>query len=171
MKNGGCTVRQLLAALQQIKQCPTLPDLRGALDDLHASLHTPDHPLHLASDDRDLPPADTVVVVRQGYLRGELEQIATAQTLERARYYLDRLTRALTEERTSTINDLNLNRWKEYTDIQTDSLWHIERRDRSGIHSAGYWGNFVPQIPNQMMRRYTRRGEWVLIRLPGRAPP
>src|SRR5262249_59995710 len=33
---------------------------------------------------------------------------------------------------------------------------------RSGVHSAGYWGNFVPQIPHQMMRRYTKRGEWVL---------
>lgn len=27
---------------------------------------------------------------------------------------------------------------------------------------AGYWGNFIPQIPHQMMRRYTKQGDWVL---------
>jgi len=38
----------------------------------------------------------------------------------------------------------------------------IDRRDSSGVHTAGYWGNFVPQIPNQIIRRYTKKGEWVL---------
>jgi len=60
------------------------------------------------------------------------------------------------------LNDINLNRWKEYNDILTDSLWDLDKRDRSGTHSAGYWGNFIPQIPNQLLRRYTKRGEWVL---------
>ena len=44
----------------------------------------------------------------------------------------------------------------------TDSLWIIDRRDNSGAHTGAYWGNFVPQIPRQMMLRYTRVGEWVL---------
>jgi hypothetical protein len=30
------------------------------------------------------------------------------------------------------INDLNLNNWKEYQDIITDSLWIIGERDKSG---------------------------------------
>lgn len=64
--------------------------------------------------------------------------------------------------RTSTINDINLNRWKEYEEIYTDSLWIINRRDSSGVHMADYWGNFIPQIPRQMLLRYTRKGEWVL---------
>lgn len=38
----------------------------------------------------------------------------------------------------------------------------MNRRDGAGTHSAGYWGNFIPQIPHQMMRRYTRTGDWVL---------
>ncbi len=59
-------------------------------------------------------------------------------------------------------NDLNLNNWKEYTDILTDSLWIINRRDSSGAHNAKYWGNFIPQIPNQFLRRFTKQGEWVL---------
>ena len=77
-------------------------------------------------------------------------------------YYVDRLIKGVSEVRTGAINDINLNRWKEYDDIQTDSLWLIDRRDGSGVHTAGYWGNFVPQIPYQMMRRYTKKGEWIL---------
>ncbi len=96
------------------------------------------------------------------FLLARLEQAAASRTLERAHYYLTRLERSLSQVRTNGVNDINLNRWQEYTDILTDSLWLIERRDNSGVHSADYWGNFIPQIPYQMMRRYTRRGEWVL---------
>lgn len=59
-------------------------------------------------------------------------------------------------------NDIDLSRWKEYTDIYTDSLWIIEKRDNSGAHSGDYHGNFVPQIPRQLFTRYTKKGEWVL---------
>ena len=60
------------------------------------------------------------------------------------------------------LNDLDLESWREYQDIVTDSLWLIPERDRSGAHLADYHGNFVPQIPYQAMRRYTRQGEVVL---------
>jgi len=60
------------------------------------------------------------------------------------------------------INDLNLNNWKEYRDIITDSLWIIPERDKSGAHKGDYHGNFIPQIPNQLMRRFTKRGDVVL---------
>ena len=96
------------------------------------------------------------------YLLSELTQISEALTLERGLYYVERLIRSMSEVRTSAINDINLNRWKEYDDILTDSLWVVDRRDSSGVHTAGYWGNFVPQIPRQMMTRYTRKGDWVL---------
>ncbi len=59
-------------------------------------------------------------------------------------------------------NDLDLSNWKQYDDIYTDSLWLIEKRDNSGVHSGHYHGNFVPQIPNQLFRRYTKTGEWIL---------
>lgn len=62
----------------------------------------------------------------------------------------------------SSLNDLDLNQWREYSDIITDSLWLIPERDRSGAHLADYHGNFVPQIPYQAMRRYTSRGDVVL---------
>lgn len=59
-------------------------------------------------------------------------------------------------------NDINMNRWREYTDINTDSLWLIEKRDNSGAHSGNYHGNFVPQIPHQLFSRYTKKGDWIL---------
>lgn len=58
--------------------------------------------------------------------------------------------------------ELDLARWREYDDVITDSLWLLGARDRSGPHSAEYHGNFVPQIPHQIVRRFTRRGETVL---------
>jgi tRNA G10 N-methylase Trm11 len=60
------------------------------------------------------------------------------------------------------VNDLDMSQWRDHGDIVTDSLWIIDRRDNSGSHTGAYWGNFVPQIPRQMMMRYTRVGEWVL---------
>jgi len=104
---------------------------------------------------------ETINFDSQYFLR-ELEQILETKTLERTKYYLQRLRKSLTEIKTAKINDLNLNRWKEYDDLITDSLWVLDKRDNSGVHNASYWGNFIPQIPNQFLRRYTKKGEWVL---------
>jgi len=100
--------------------------------------------------------------VNSQFLMRQLDQIYQSNTLERAVYYSKRLLKSLTQNKSGKINDLNLNRWQEYEDILTDSLWVLNRRDNSGVHTAGYWGNFIPQIPNQMMKRYTKRGDWVL---------
>jgi len=96
------------------------------------------------------------------FLTNELQQIIETQTIERTKYYVSRLIKSLSEIKTSKVNDLNLNRWKEYEDILTDSLWIMEKRDTSGAHTGSYWGNFIPQIPNQLFRRYTKEGEWIL---------
>jgi len=102
------------------------------------------------------------IVLKKGALVEELTQIEEAQTIERARYYLDRLRKGVSEIKTSKINDINLNRWKEYQDIITDSLWVLEKRDTSGAHIGWYWGNFIPQIPHQLILRYTKKGDWVV---------
>lgn len=57
-------------------------------------------------------------------------------------------------------NDLNLDKWKD-SEIWTDSLWIIKERDKSGKHSGEYHGNFVPQIPHQLILRYTKKNEIV----------
>ena len=100
--------------------------------------------------------------IHSQYLSEELQQISESQTIERCKYYIKRLIKSLSEIKTGKHNDLNLNRWKEYNDIITDSIWILDKRDKSGAHNGGYWGNFIPQIPNQFLRRYTKKGEWVL---------
>jgi DNA modification methylase len=110
----------------------------------------------------DSIPMTNGIEINTEYLRKEIEQIVKTQTIERTKYYIKRLIKSLTQIKTGKINDLNLNRWKEYDDILTDSLWIFKKRDKSGQHSAEYWGNFVPQIPNQLIRRYTKENEWVL---------
>jgi len=102
------------------------------------------------------------IIMNKGALLEELSQISQSQTFERAHYYIERLKKGVEKIRTSKINDINLNRWKEYTDILTDSLWVLDKRDASGAHMGWYWGNFIPQIPHQMMLRYTKKSEWVL---------
>ncbi|MBL7198244.1 MAG: DNA methyltransferase [Candidatus Omnitrophica bacterium] len=104
---------------------------------------------------------DTAVLKKDPLLE-ELKQIQEARTIERAKYYLERLKKGVTEIKTSKINDINLNRWKEYNDIITDSLWILDKRDTSGAHIGSYWGNFIPQIPHQLMMRYSKKGEWVV---------
>lgn len=61
----------------------------------------------------------------------------------------------------SNFNDLNLENWKQ-SDILTDSLWLINERDKSGKHRNIYHGNFIPQIPYQLISRYTKQNECVL---------
>ncbi len=102
------------------------------------------------------------VSLRRDILFSELNQILEAQAKERAIYYIKRLIAEVQKIKTSKINDINLLRWKEYDDIITDSLWILDKRDSSGVHLGWYWGNFIPQIPHQMMLRYTKKGEWVL---------
>lgn len=57
-------------------------------------------------------------------------------------------------------NDLDLQNWKEI-DLNVESLWVINERDKSGKHSNFYHGNFIPQIPNHFIQRYTKKWWWV----------
>lgn len=59
------------------------------------------------------------------------------------------------------INDLDLKEWKNI-ELNTNSLWIIDKRDNSGVHNANYHGNFVPQIPRELMQRFTKKGDFVL---------
>lgn len=120
----------------------------------------------VASADSDLSvddhPDGGFVTVRRDVLSSELDQILESRTIERARYYVKRLERGINKVKTSKINDINLHRWKEHTDIITDSLWVLPKRDTNGAHLGWYWGNFIPQIPHQLMLRYTKKDDWVL---------
>ena len=39
-------------------------------------------------------------------------------------------------------NDFDMNKWKELSDIETDSLWIIKERDKSGKNDG-----FYPKMP------------------------
>jgi len=110
----------------------------------------------------NIDPNGDTISLRRDVLTSELNQILESQTNERAKYYLKRLENGIQKVKTSKINDINLLRWKEYDGIITDSLWILDKRDTSGAHIGWYWGNFIPQIPHQMMMRYTKKGDWVL---------
>ena len=56
---------------------------------------------------------------------------------------------------------LDKEHWKEI-DLNVDSLWIMGPRAKGGKHSNMYHGNFAPQIPNEMIRRYTEEKEIVL---------
>ena len=47
-------------------------------------------------------------------------------------------------------------------DINVDSLWIIPERNKNGKHANVYHGNFIPQIPNQLIKRYTQENDCVL---------
>lgn len=143
---------KFIEALDEFKKIESLANLKLELIKFRQNL------TRLLNIDKN----EDAIELDQKYLFKEIEQIEKSQTLDRGCYYLERLKKGITEIKTSKINEINLNRWKEYDDIITDSLWILSRRNNSGAHNSQYWGNFIPQIPHQMMMRYTKKREWVL---------
>lgn len=59
-------------------------------------------------------------------------------------------------------SDIDLANWKAYPEILTDSLWQFPSRRNSGTHVGDYHGNFIPQVAEQIMLRYSKRGDTIL---------
>ncbi len=59
-------------------------------------------------------------------------------------------------------SDIDLNRWREYKDVLTDSLWNFPNRASGQGHQLDYHGNYIPQIATQLLTRYSKKGEVVL---------
>ena len=68
----------------------------------------------------------------------------------------------MSHPKTTSYSDIDLNRWREYDHVWTDSLWLIGARDRTGGHKLDYHGNFIPQIATQAYLRYTKEDDVVL---------
>jgi DNA modification methylase len=150
---------KLLEKVEEAEKLDDIPHLKRYIFSIKSVINYP------KSDTEGLLNIDQngdTIVLKKGALVEELTQIEEAHTIERARYYLDRLKKGVSEIKTSKINDINLNRWKEYQEIITDSLWLLEKRDTSGAHLGWYWGNFIPQIPHQLILRYTKNKDWVV---------
>ncbi len=63
---------------------------------------------------------------------------------------------------TKPYNDIDLNRWKEYGHIKTDTLWEFPNRIKENGHSYDYHGNYIPQIAQQLYERFTKKNDIVL---------
>jgi len=152
------TIDSLPAYLMTLGKTEDLVELKNRVTALRNSIQL------LQTDQRFIEVRENgqLIDIRKDVLLSELDQIVESHTLSRANYYLKRLVKSLNTSKVGKINDINLLRWKEYDDIITDSLWIIKKRDTSGAHLGWYWGNFIPQIPNQVMKRYTKKGDWIL---------
>jgi DNA modification methylase len=62
----------------------------------------------------------------------------------------------------SDIGEVDADDWRKFPEVQTGSLWIFGSRSREGMHNGKYHGNFVPQIPFQAIRRFTKPGDVVL---------
>lgn len=64
--------------------------------------------------------------------------------------------------KTTKYSDINLNDWKNYEHIKTDTLWEFPQRLREHGHSNEYHGNYIPQIAQQLYERFTKKNDIVL---------
>lgn len=59
-------------------------------------------------------------------------------------------------------NDIDLNNWKQYSHVLTDSLWEFSSRSTEHGHKYDYHGNYIPQIAQQLFERFTKKNDIVL---------
>ena len=64
--------------------------------------------------------------------------------------------------KTKPYNDIDLNNWREYSNIETGTLWMFPARARGAGHKFDYHGNYIPQIAMQLYERFTKPGDIVL---------
>jgi len=120
---------ELLKRIQDIAKEKSIAKVRESVFDLENQLKD------FERDGKTLLNITTngdTITLSQRYLFNELNQIIEAQTLERCRYYLSRLTKAINQTKTNKINDININRWKEYPKIIAESLSVLLHTDDSG---------------------------------------
>lgn len=61
-------------------------------------------------------------------------------------------------------SDIDPARWRDYTEINTDSLMLFGSRRNDGLHkeTADFHGKFIPQVAEQMIKRYSKKEGVVL---------
>lgn len=52
--------------------------------------------------------------------------------------------------------------WRDFPEVFAESLWQFDQRADTGVTLLDYHGAFVPQIPEQFIKRFTKAGELVL---------
>ena len=64
--------------------------------------------------------------------------------------------------KTTKYSDIDLNNWKDYGHVMTDTLWEFPARLKENGHSNEYHGNYIPQIAQQLYERFTKKNDVVL---------
>ncbi len=77
-------------------------------------------------------------------------------------YNLFTMTDAPKSPKRKPWSDIDLDRWRDYENVLTDSLWSFPNRASGEGHQLDYHGNYIPQIATQLFTRYTQRDEIVL---------
>ena len=69
----------------------------------------------------------------------------------------------LNNPNTTPISDSSnmMDNWRD-TNLNVESLWLIPQRAKGGKRENNYHGNFIPQIPNQLISRYTSPNDLVM---------
>lgn len=63
---------------------------------------------------------------------------------------------------TKPYNDIDLNNWRDYSHILTNTIWEFDSREKGNGHSYDYHGNYIPQIAHQLYERFTKKNDIVL---------
>lgn len=64
--------------------------------------------------------------------------------------------------KTTAYSDIDLNNWKDYDHVFTDTLWEFPARLKENGHSNEYHGNYIPQLAQQLYERFTKKHDIVL---------
>jgi SAM-dependent methyltransferase len=91
-----------------------------------------------------------------------LDKARKSYTVERKKHYCKRAISLIRGRDSLPYSDIIPSRWMNYPDVKTESIWIMKSRKRDEFHDASYWGNFVPQIPEQLITRFSKAGEVIL---------
>ncbi len=64
--------------------------------------------------------------------------------------------------KTTSYSDIDLNSWKDYSQIETGTWWEFASRAKGNGHSFDYHGNYIPQLAEQLFTRFTKKDDIVL---------
>lgn len=56
----------------------------------------------------------------------------------------------------------SIKEWNSSNELQRTTVWKFEKRGTWAVHEGKYRGNYPPQVPNDIIRRYTIEGDLVL---------
>lgn len=108
-------------------------------------------------------------IIRQRRIREEIQKssdISLAELSRRLGCSVNTIKKYINsspnQSKNGSGNLSTIDKYKRKIGINVDSLWVIGARAKGGKRENTYHGNFIPQVPNNLIRRYTKKGEIVI---------